>query len=290
MGEGKGPWMPSKPALPQPGSGCSSQAPSPSWRNWCLVLLTSEVQDGTCGLSLGWPVHHLPGDRLIFLTSTSDGRLLGRKMSKHPDTLHRGSNRARTSFHFPSGQLVCCLQSLACGRSGCRLEEGYPQWLDWKCIRLQLCDGSDGKASACSAGDPGSIPGLGQSPGEGKGNPLQYSCLEISHGLRNLVGYRPLGCKESDMTERLHFKNNLSIRKQIQAEQVKMLGGHHPPGICFHQCSHPVSENEGPMGLVPVPRLQSRHREAIGGSLLLCWEGGGACASTLRGGRHNGYK
>ena len=38
--------------------------------------------------------------------------------------------------------------------------------------------GSDGKASACSAGDPGSIPGLGRSPGERKGNPVQYSYLE----------------------------------------------------------------------------------------------------------------
>ena len=38
--------------------------------------------------------------------------------------------------------------------------------------------GSDGKASARNAGDPGSIPGLGRSPGEGNGNPLQYSCLE----------------------------------------------------------------------------------------------------------------
>ena len=38
--------------------------------------------------------------------------------------------------------------------------------------------GSDGKASACNAGDLGSIPGLGRSPGEGNGNPLQHSCLE----------------------------------------------------------------------------------------------------------------
>ena len=38
--------------------------------------------------------------------------------------------------------------------------------------------GSDGKASAYNVGDPGSIPGLGRSPGEGNGNPLQYSCLE----------------------------------------------------------------------------------------------------------------
>ena len=38
--------------------------------------------------------------------------------------------------------------------------------------------GSDGKASVYNAGDPGSIPGLGRSPGERNGNPLQYSCLE----------------------------------------------------------------------------------------------------------------
>ena len=38
--------------------------------------------------------------------------------------------------------------------------------------------GSDGKESAFSVGDPGSIPGLGRSPAEGHGNPLQYSCLE----------------------------------------------------------------------------------------------------------------
>ena len=37
--------------------------------------------------------------------------------------------------------------------------------------------GSDGKESACNEGDPGSIPGSGRSPGEGNGNPRQYSCL-----------------------------------------------------------------------------------------------------------------
>ena len=49
-----------------------------------------------------------------------------------------------------------------------------------------------------------------------------------SHGQRTLVGYSPQSHKESDTTERLHFKNNLLIKKQIQAEQVKMLGDHHP--------------------------------------------------------------
>ena len=50
-------------------------------------------------------------------------------------------------------------------------------------------------------GDLGSIPGSGRSPGEWNGNPLQYSCLENPHGQRSLVGYRPWGHKESDMTE-----------------------------------------------------------------------------------------
>ena len=52
--------------------------------------------------------------------------------------------------------------------------------------------GSAGKVSAYKAGDLGSIPGLGRSPGEGKGNPLQYSGLENS-----------MDCIESDMTEQL---------------------------------------------------------------------------------------
>ena len=56
------------------------------------------------------------------------------------------------------------------------------------------------KEFACNAGDPGSFPGLGSSPGEGHGNPLQYSCLENPHGQGSLMGYSPWGRKESDMT------------------------------------------------------------------------------------------
>ena len=56
-------------------------------------------------------------------------------------------------------------------------------------------------ANAGDAGDKGSIPGLGSSPGGGRGNPLQYSCLENPHGQKSLVGYSPQGCKEPDTTE-----------------------------------------------------------------------------------------
>ena len=70
--------------------------------------------------------------------------------------------------------------------------------------------GSDGKASVYNAGDPGSSPRLGRSPGEGNGNPLQYYLPVRSHGQRSLVGYSLWGCKESDTTERLHFSGFLT--------------------------------------------------------------------------------
>ena len=107
---------------------------------------------------------------------------------------------------------------------------GLPCWLSWYRIHLQCrrpwldswvgktpCrrdtlptavflgfpGGSDNEESAFNGGDLGLIPGLGRSPGEGKGYPLQYSCLENLHGQRSLVGYSPWGCKELDMTEQL---------------------------------------------------------------------------------------
>ena len=46
------------------------------------------------------------------------------------------------------------------------------------CVYTDTYSDSDGKESACSAGYPGSIPGSRRSPGEGNGNPLQYSCLK----------------------------------------------------------------------------------------------------------------
>ena len=55
-----------------------------------------------------------------------------------------------------------------------------PEWWKPQTIwhSLGISGGSDGKETACNAGDPGSNPGSGKSLGEGNGNPLQYSCLE----------------------------------------------------------------------------------------------------------------
>ena len=63
-------------------------------------------------------------------------------------------------------------------------------------------------ANAGDARDVGLIPGSVRSPGEGNGNPFQYSCLEKSHGQRSLVGYSPWGYKEMDMTEQLIFQKH----------------------------------------------------------------------------------
>ena len=100
--------------------------------------------------------------------------------SAHPESLYYCPD-------FPSGPLVEALCSQCRGH-------GFSPWLGKICM---LCSqktkrkvsklstfgfpgDSDNKEPASNVGDPGSIPGLGRSPGEGNGNPLQYSCLENS--------------------------------------------------------------------------------------------------------------
>ena len=58
-------------------------------------------------------------------------------------------------------------------------------------MKLGFPGGSDGKDSACNAGDLGSIPESGKSPGEGNGYPLQYSCLEnpMDRGAWQAIGH-----------------------------------------------------------------------------------------------------
>ncbi|CAI9175285.1 unnamed protein product [Rangifer tarandus platyrhynchus] len=68
-------------------------------------------------------------------------------------------------------------------------------WEDPTPVFMGFPGGSDGKESACNAGDLGSIPELERSPGGGHGKPFQYSRLENPHGQRSLAGYSPWGCR-----------------------------------------------------------------------------------------------
>ena len=107
-----------------------------------------------------------------------------------------------------------------------RLQCGRPQFDSWV---GKIPYGSDGKESACNAGDLGSIPGLGRCPAGRHGNPLQYSCLENPHGQRS----QSMGCKEPDTIEQLstHIWQGLT-------------------SICTHVCSV-MSDSLWPCGLSP---------------------------------------
>ena len=117
-------------------------------------------------------------------------------------------------LHYPSVLECCPLFPLQ-----------PPRILTW-----DFPGGSDGKASVYNAGDPGSIPGLGRSPGEGNGNPLQHYCLENPMDKRSLVDYSPWDRKESDTTERLHF-TSLHFRILTQLFSVPNLSNSNTSAI-----------------------------------------------------------
>ena len=100
------------------------------------------------------------------------------------------------------------------------LKDAFVYWLqhdtnDW----LPWC--SDGKESACNAGDLGSIPGSRRFPGEGNGYSLQYSWPGEFHGQRNMAGYIPWGHKESDTTERLILSHDINNSGQKHGSRVQ---------------------------------------------------------------------
>ena len=82
-------------------------------------------------------------------------------------------------------------------------ERGFRFEFSWSCF--------PGKESICNAGDTNLIRRSGRSPGEGNGNPLQYSCLGKSHGQRSLVGCSPWGSQRVD--------HNLVTKQQQQTTQ-----------------------------------------------------------------------
>ena len=130
--------------------------------------------------------------------------LHGKRPSQHP-------RKAFSEVTFD-----CCQEHI----SIYSMSAAYEQVLFWECIcgsnlflNFGWPGGSDSKESACSAGDPGSIPGSGRStpvllPGK-------------SHGQRSLVGYGPWSCKESDMTS---LSLSLSLALQTDSLPTELPG------------------------------------------------------------------
>ena len=90
--------------------------------------------------------------------------------------------------------------------------------LQIKLLFVGFSGGSDSKESACNEGDLGLIPGSERSPGGGRGNPFQYSCLVNPHEQRSLTGYSSWGHKELDMTEQL--STHIYICAQVFIEML----------------------------------------------------------------------
>ena len=147
----------------------------PFWALQDVLFCDHSVWDGlriSCSVNI-WELNQTYFILQSWLLSHSWPALLG--------LVPRSLSRCSRSVTYLSGQLFCiyfCSSSNLLGFAG----------------------GSGFKDFICSVGDLGSIPGSGRSPGEGNGNPLQYSCLENTVD-RGLVGCSPWGCEELDTTK-----------------------------------------------------------------------------------------
>ena len=126
---------------------------------WHLLEFKPDFQSSADSAHLRYPSKKFP--LLQVANHTCDA-------NKGPLPSHRVKLRAK--FSPLPDQLVPCSLGLVKSSQGLNRRDLK------KCLGFP--GGSDGKESACNAWNPGSIPGLGRSPGEGNGNPLQYPCLE----------------------------------------------------------------------------------------------------------------
>ena len=143
-------------------------------------------------------------------------------------------------------------------------------------VLLGFPGGSDGKASACNAGDPSSIPGSGRPPWRRKWQSTPALLPGKSHGRRSLIGYSPWGCKESDQTERLHF--------HFHFQYHLVLAAHSCPTLDTLDCSPPGSSVHGILQArilqwvaMPFSRGSSQPRDQtwvsrIAGTFFTVWD------------------
>ena len=132
--------------------------------------------------------------------------------------------------------------------------------------------GSDGKESTCNAGDLGSIPGFGRSPGEGNGNPLQYSCLEywqdMDRGARGVqsMGSQRVGNNWATNTHTFPKSGNFSGNPSDHWSKVST-ELRSPPWLkiintlklfwtcCFYCVLSPIHCNPSFSGKIPLPDI-----------------------------------
>ena len=103
------------------------------------------------------------------------------KRAKRKGRKHTYKNKPKTIKKMVIGTYIHIITLNVNGINAPTKRNRLAEWIQKQELNVWFIHGgSDGKESACNAGDLGLIPGLGRSPGEGNGNPFQYSCLKNS--------------------------------------------------------------------------------------------------------------
>ena len=139
---------------------------------------------------------------------------LEKEMATHPSILSGKSHGQRSlvgynPWHLKESDLTELLSMSERARTHTHTHTflQLPGASDWCTLAIvRTCysgvpGSSVGEESACNAGSPSLIPGLGRSPGGGHGSPLQHPCLENPQGQRSRAGCSPWGRREPDTTE-----------------------------------------------------------------------------------------
>ena len=192
-------------------AGYRSPPPQPHSHSWVLTAVVAPPLRGLAVCKCLWAAHMWRwGWNLSHVLVSLEDLLAGASVSSAPSGHARELLVLLWVCRFGTSSRRPCKCAHVQAQMGTGLTLQLPQWGQvWEYTQLWQVlmgfpGGSDGTASACNAGDPGSIPGLGI-PWRRKWQSTPVFLPGKSHGWRSLVGYSPCGCKELDKTEWLHF-------------------------------------------------------------------------------------
>ena len=126
-------------------------------------------------------------------------------------------------------------------------------------LSLGFPSGSDGKESPCNPGDPGSIPGLGRSPGKRHGNPLQYSCLE------NLMDRGAWGATIHGVRKRMRVRGCLDVSEIENSQGTDSSLSLSDSETCWLSPSSGLVQSDSCQGPSSRNMAFSHHNERNGG-------------------------